>query len=189
MVGTIASVGDRRQAFLLAAIYLAGTSVGAAAVGALAGLIGELTHLPQLLGGVGGLASVALVAFLALAADARRASLPRLYLRRQVPSIWWTRRRRGVTALLWGVQLGIAPLTYMPSAVFYLLVWCALLLGPVLGAGALAGYGVARGINLVLVLVRSSAGRARDEAFFDATLVMRVMTAVVAVIALVRGLT
>ncbi|MEK6225513.1 MAG: hypothetical protein AABM40_04375 [Chloroflexota bacterium] len=180
---------DRRQAYVLAVIYLAGTSVGAAAVGAIAGLLGEFIHLPRLLGPVGGFASVALVAILALAADFRLPPLPPLYLRRQVPSIWWTRRRRGVTALMWGVQLGVAPLTYMPSAVFYLLLWCALLLGPLLGAVALAGYGVARGINLVLVLLRSNAGRLRDEAFPDATGVMRVITASVALIALMRGLT
>ncbi|MDQ2913454.1 MAG: hypothetical protein M3T56_09380 [Chloroflexota bacterium] len=92
-----------------------------------------------------------------------------------------------MTALLWGVQLGIAPLTYMPSAVFYLLMWCALLVGPVFGGCALAGYGAARGINLILVLSRSSASR--DEPFPDATGLLRVTTAVVALMALVRGLT
>jgi hypothetical protein len=150
MIGTIASVGDRRTARDLAVLFLVATAGSAALFGAALGAMGVSLNLhPTVL-------ELASVLILAVAT----AALGRLHLRlrapslpRQVPSIWWTTHDRRLVAAGWGAQLGIGFLTYLPGFGFYGLMLLALVGGPTLGFTIFATFGLVRGAQPALVVL------------------------------------
>lgn len=178
MVGTIASVVNRRHALALSARHLAGTVLAAAATGVIAGMIGSYASAATLLGPHWTALSVAVAAAVALAVDLRVLRTPYLYCRRQVQSIWWREGHEERAAFLWGIQLGIGPLTYLPSCSYYVLVWIAALLGPVLGGFVLGLYGLARGIHPALVTLLRPRHRVGEPLALDGTQALRVSMAI-----------
>jgi hypothetical protein len=152
MVETITPVvhgGSRARwaASLLA--HVAGATIAAAALGAMLGAAGALLGAPW---GAAGTALVAALGGLYLARELGVA-VPVPQLRRQVPEWWRTFFPPGVAAFLYGIGLGPGFLTYLSHGTLVVVAVAAVASGrPLLGAGLLAGFGLARGMSLVVAL-------------------------------------
>lgn len=150
MIGTIASVGDRRTARQLAILFLVATAGSAALFGGALGALGVTLNLhPTVLE----LASVLTFAMATTALGRLHVRLRAPSLPRQVPSIWWTTYDRRLVAVGWGAQLGVGFLTYLPGFGFYGLVLLALVGGPTLGLTIFASFGLIRGAQPALVVL------------------------------------
>jgi hypothetical protein len=151
MVETICPVVHGTRKWLVSvALFALGAVAAAAAVGLLLG-----AALP--LAGSGWLALVALVALVEGAAEARLLRLPVPQLRRQVPERWRERFPLPLTALLYGLGLGLGFATYIPVATLVVVaVGVAFLTGPLAGAAVMAAFGLGRAVALVVSTVRLS---------------------------------
>ncbi|MDX6533194.1 MAG: hypothetical protein QOF68_938 [Gaiellales bacterium] len=149
MVETICPVVHGTRKWLVSvALFALGAVAAAAAVGLLLG-----AALP--LGGEGWLAVVALVALVQAAAEARLLRLPALQVRRQVPEQWRVRFPLPLTALLYGLGLGLGFATYIPVATLLVVaVGVALVADPVVGAAVMAAFGLGRALALGVSTIR-----------------------------------
>lgn len=149
MLASITPLGERSRenrywltvsAFVLGAV-LAGTLLGAAL-----GLLGTLA--PAV--GPGTMAIAGCLGVAAFLMDARRLPWRLPTNRRQVNAMWIDTYRGTVYGFGFGAQLGLAVMTIVTSALTYLWMALALLLGSLEG-GALLGftYGLARGLAIV----------------------------------------
>ena len=115
-----------------------------ATTGAFAGLIAALLYFATPLPRIGGV-EVAVMAMIAGVADLAR--IRPLAVRRQVPHVWSRMFAPGTVALLYGARLGVAPLTILPTWLW----WAAFVGGAASGpaASALVGaaFGLARGLT------------------------------------------
>ena len=151
MVETIVPVvhGERRSRYLAAVVlHTLGTTVTAAAFGALLGGVGALLGAPW---GILGAALVAVVSLVYAVSETFRLGVPVPCRRRQVPE-WWRRFFSApVASLLYGVGLGVGFLTYLTYGTYVAVTVAALAVGdPLLGAALLAPFGLARGISVLL---------------------------------------
>src|SRR5215211_1149060 len=156
MVETITPVvhgGSRSRWGISLALHAIGAAVAAATVGLLLAGAGALLGVPW------GAPGVVLVVAAAAVYVARElgAPVPVPQLRRQVPDWWRTFFPPHVAALLYGLGLGPAFLTYLGHGTVVVVSVAAFASGrPLLGAALLAPFGVARGLGPVLAFgVRS----------------------------------
>jgi hypothetical protein len=164
MLASITPLGERgrRMRWELTAIaYVAGTLVGGAAVGALAGLVGSLT-----LSGASVAARVGLVIALLAAGLVLDALGVVPGPRRQVDESWLDRYRGSVYGFGFGVQLGAGVLTLVTTSAVYAVVGAEVATAS-LGAGAAIGAvaGAFRGLTLLAAWdVRGPSQLARFQA-------------------------
>jgi hypothetical protein len=128
-------------------LYTLGTTVSAAAFGAVLGALGWLIQAPW------GELSVALVGTTAVIYTVRELfglPIPIFDRRRQVPE-WWRDFYSGPTAaLLYGLSLGIGFLTFLTFGTFVVVSVSAFAWGsPWLGAAWCGSFGLARGVAVV----------------------------------------
>ncbi len=128
--------------------FVAGSTLGGAALGAVLGLAGE--GLGRLVAYRGRLGAVILLSAVALLIDvARRPTLLPSW-RRQVDERWMDEYRPWVYGLGWGAQLGAGVLTIVSSASTYLVLALAVLLGSLPASLALTtAFGLTRGLMLL----------------------------------------
>jgi hypothetical protein len=152
MVETITPVvygGRRRRWVLLLALHATGTTVAAAAFGGALAALGALLDAPW----DAGLMVVAGVAALYLA-EVVGARIPVPQLRRQVPNWWRSFFPPGVASFLYGVGLGVGFFTYLTRGTLVVVSVAALVSGdPLVGALALAPFGLARGVSASVAFV------------------------------------
>jgi len=151
MLSSITPLGERGRGNrwgVTVAWFVAGSTLGGAALGALLGLGGE--GLGGVVAGRERLGVVVALATAALAVDlSRRPGLPPSW-RRQVDERWMDDYRPWVYGLGWGAQLGTGVLTIVSSASTYLVVALAALLGSLPAGVALgATFGLTRGLTLL----------------------------------------
>jgi hypothetical protein len=151
MVSTIVPVvhGNRRRRYVASvALHTLGATVAAAAFGALLGGVGALLGAPW---GLVGIALVAVVSLVYAAREALGLRVPVPCRRRQVPQWWRTFFSPPVTALLYGLGLGVGFLTFLAYGTYVAVSVAALIAGdPLVGALMLAPFGVARGVSVLL---------------------------------------
>jgi hypothetical protein len=149
MVETICPVVHGTRKWLVSVVLFAfGAVTAAAAVGLLLG-----AALP--LAGAGWLAVVALFALVEAAAEARLLRLPLPQLRKQVPEHWRERFPLPLTAVLYGLGLGLGFATYIPVATLLVVaVGVALVTDPLVGAAVMAAFGLGRALAVGVSTVR-----------------------------------
>jgi hypothetical protein len=151
MLGSITPLGERSRGMswrVTATAFAAGSALGGAAVGGLAGLAGRPPA--HLLGRAPALGLLAVAAAAALVVDSGRTPLRRPTLRRQVDDRWLRVYRGWVYGAGFGVQLGTGLLTIVSTSAVYLTFLAAALAGGAL-AGSIVGlgFGLARAWTLV----------------------------------------
>ena len=146
MVETITPVvhgGRGRRWVGLLALHAAGATLAAAAFGAVLAAFGALLDAPWDVGR----AIVAAAAALYLA-EVFGARVPVPQLRRQVPNWWRSFFPFGIASFLYGVGLGVGFLTYLTRGTLVVVSIAAFVAGdPLVGALALAPFGLARGLT------------------------------------------
>ena len=146
MVETITPVvhgGRGRRWVALLALHAAGATAAAAAFGAVLAALGVLLDTPW----DAGMAVVAALAAVYLA-EAIGARIPVPQLRRQVPNWWRSFFPFGVASFLYGVGLGAGFFTYLTRGTLVVVSAVAFVSGdPLVGALALAPFGLARGLS------------------------------------------
>jgi hypothetical protein len=151
MLSSITPFGERgrnNRFAVVATFFVAGSLVGGAGVGALAGAVGALV-VPSSTLFAG--AVIAVAALAGAATDAHLAGLRLPTIKRQVDENWLNRYRGWVYGLGFGLQLGTALATIVSSAAVYLMLVAALLTRSVV-AGAVIGvvFGAVRGGSILL---------------------------------------
>src|SRR5882724_635026 len=151
MVGTICPmVHGARQAHQKIAIIVThalGSTVGAAIVGMIAGMIGNMLQFPRF--GASGLTLVGVFSTIYALGDGTFADLPHPQSSLRVPPDW---RRFGpvLAALFYGLALGVAVGTPIQVSSFYIvLVWSAALGKPFIAAAVFLGFGIGRVIPIL----------------------------------------
>jgi hypothetical protein len=155
MVETISPVvyGTRARWLGSLALHAVGAAATAAAFGALVAAAGSVLGAPW--GRAGALAVVA-IAVLYAARELLGVPVPVPQLRRQVPDWWRTFFGRPLAAFLYGAGLGVGFLTYLGHGTLVVVaVGIAATGRPLVGALAMAPFGLARGIA-PLVAARAS---------------------------------
>jgi sulfite exporter TauE/SafE len=169
MVGTILPIvygarANERQP-TAHVVHAFGSAIGAGVIGATLALVGRvlLSAAPSSTYGPTAAGVAGTVAALYVWHEIGVVRLPMPQVPRQVPASWRFRFAPTAMSLAYGVVLGAGVFTHVWTASFYVLaVWVALTANPLAGGVALAAFGLARAIP-VLVL-----GRRRsdvDEAF------------------------
>jgi hypothetical protein len=154
MVETISPVvyGTRAKWLGSLALHAAGATVTAAAFGVAVAAAGSLLGAPW---GRAGALAVAAIAVLYVARELLGLPIPVPQLRRQVPDWWRTFFGRPLAAFLYGAGLGVGFLTYLGHGTLVVVaVGIAATGRPLIGALAMAPFGLARGIA-PLVAVRA----------------------------------
>jgi hypothetical protein len=149
MVETIVPVVHGTRTWLWSILLF---GLGAVSAAALVGLV-----LGAALPAGGGTAALAVAAFAAAeaAAELGVVRLPVPQVRRQVPERWRERYPQPLTALLYGLGLGLGFATYLPVATLIVVAaGVAALAGPLSGAAVLAGFGIGRTLVLAVATVR-----------------------------------
>lgn len=151
MLSSITPLGERgrNNRFAVAAsFFIAGSLLGGAAIGFVAGSFGTLLvpRVPMVDGAV-----IALLALSGAALDGRVGGLRLPTIKRQVDERWLQKYRSWVYGLGFGVQLGTGLATIVSSAAVYLMVVAALLTRSVV-AGTVIGliFGLVRGASILL---------------------------------------
>src|SRR5918999_5959295 len=156
MVETISPVvyGTRTRWVGALALHAAGAAVTAAAFGAAVAAVAALLGAPW---DRAGATMVAGIAVLYLARELTGIRIPGPQLRRQVPDWWRTYFGRPVAAFLYGAGLGVGFLTFLGHGTLVAVTVGVASTGrPLLGALAMAPFGLARGLA-PLVAARSKA--------------------------------
>lgn len=167
MIGTIASVGDRREALILATLFWGASASAALAVGLAAAQAGELAS--PLRSALIAVIPLGTVAAILIDRHGLRLRLP--FLHRQVSSRHWEYSHTGA-ALRWGVELGVGLATFVSSAgLFVLLLSCALVAPPV-GAMPMLAFGFVRGAQpfVAVALGATAAERVSAKPFVPVAL-------------------
>jgi hypothetical protein len=103
--------------------------------------------------GSAGYVLIALTALIYFAREAFGAPIPLPQLRRQVPEWWRAFYSRNVAALLYGLGLGIAFMTYLSFGTFVVVAVGALASGhPGSGAIIVGAFGLARALSVVVAI-------------------------------------
>jgi len=149
MVETISPVvhgGRNRNYWTTIALHTLGATASAGLLGALLGAAGWVLGAPW---GSAGYVLIALTALIYFAREAFGAPIPLPQLRRQVPEWWRAFYSRNVAALLYGLGLGIAFMTYLSFGTFVVVAVGALATGhPGLGALIVGAFGLSRGFSI-----------------------------------------
>jgi MFS family permease len=151
MLSSITPLGERgrnNRFAVAAAFFIAGSLLGGAVVGVIAGGLGQLVVPDE------PTVSAAVIAALALAGallDAHVAGLRLPTIKRQVDERWLQKYRSWVYGLGYGAQLGTGLATIVSSAAVYLMLVAAVLTRS-LGAGTAIGatFGLVRGASILL---------------------------------------
>jgi MFS family permease len=166
MLSSITPFGERARGHrygLTCAWFVAGSTVGGAAMGGLAAL-GALAVRPLGDGATAWLLAVGVLgAVVCAASDARVGPVRLPTLPRQVDEAWLDTYRRWIYAAGFGVQIGAGFTTYVMTAANYLLVLLAVLSGS--PAWALATglvFGVTRGLVVTVGSWATTPARLRD---------------------------
>ncbi|HEV3227381.1 MAG TPA: hypothetical protein VGZ52_11120 [Acidimicrobiales bacterium] len=151
MLSSITPLGERgrNNRFAVAAsFFIAGSLLGGAATGLVAGGVGDLV-LPRERALDGAL--IVTLALAGAALDARVAGRRLPTITRQVDERWLQKYRNWVYGFGFGVQLGTGVATIVSSAAVYLMVIAAVLTRSVI-AGAAIGFtfGLVRGLSILL---------------------------------------
>jgi sulfite exporter TauE/SafE len=152
MLTSISPLGERARGnrfTVTAAAHVAGSGIGGAAVGAVAGLIGWalLSPLDRTVASGTALAVVAVATLAAVALD--HVGVPTVH--RQVDERWIGAYRGWVYGAGFGLQLGVGVITIVPSNVVYAaLVGAATTGSPAAGAAVGLVFGVVRGVAVLL---------------------------------------
>ncbi len=152
MLASISPVGEasRKQRWTVTVTaYTVGSTVAGGSLGAVLGGLGGLGGYDP--SGPVPLAVLAVAALLAAVADRAGPPRPLGGWRRQVDERWLTEYRGWVYGAGYGLQLGAAVLTIVPTTAIYVVLLAAVLSGN-LGAGAVIGasFGLVRALPLVL---------------------------------------
>ncbi len=161
MVETITPVvyGRTRRYVLAVALHTFGAGLSAAILGAALGGLGALLGAPW---GNAGLAVVVGVALVYLVREVTRWPIPTFDRGVQVPEWWRSFFSPPISALLYGLGLGIAFATFLSFGTFVVVAVAALVSGdPLIGAAICAPFGLARGLSVAV------SARARDEEEVD----------------------
>lgn len=153
MLASISPVGEasRHQRWsITTSAYTLASAIGGALIGGLIGGVGSLVGVAAL-PVAWLLAVIAVVSVLGAAIDAGWLAVPLPSWRRQVDERWLTSYRGWVYGAGYGLQLGIAVVTIISSAVTYAALLTAFLVGSV-QAGAAIGltFGIVRAVPLLL---------------------------------------
>jgi MFS family permease len=153
MLSTLTPYSERARGNRYAATvswFVAGAALGGAALGALISGLAALVALTSLsTGSVAAIAAVAAV--VCIASDYRVCGLHLPLVPRQVNEQWVSRYRRWVYALSFGAQIGVGISTYVMTAAVYLMVVLGALTGsPLLSWLIGVGFGVTRGLAILL---------------------------------------
>lgn len=150
MVETITPVvhGGRRGRWATAvALHIAGAAIGAAALGAVLGVVGRVLGAPW--GSVGAWFVVAVAAAYA-ARELLGAPLPLPDRKRQVPEWWRTFFGPLTASFLYGLGLGVGFLTYLRHGTLVAVAALAIVAGePVTGALVVLPFGLARALTVI----------------------------------------
>lgn len=155
MLGSITPLGERSRRSrwgLTVAAYVAGSVLGGAATGAIAGSLGRAAAAVLHLGPGQVLMALGMVALGAATLDVARTGEPAPGLRRQVNDAWMYEYRGWVYGLAFGAQLGAGVATVVSTAAVYAAFAAAVLSGSIRG-GMLVGlaFAVARAVPLLTV--------------------------------------
>jgi len=158
MVGTILPIvhGEQLQGKrpVTLWLYALGNLLGAIALGAVAGGLGYA---------VAGLATSALPSAISVSLtgalgliyslrDVQLVPIPAPQFRKQVPAKWRMTLPIRLTALLYGIGLGIGFATFVTASTLYVVVgWAMLTASPLLGALALAIFGLGRSLPMFML--------------------------------------
>lgn len=152
MIETITPVvhGGRRGGYVWSVIlHVFGTTVAAAFLGLVLGGLGKLAR--EVIDARVLVGAVALVALAYFVREAFRVPVPIPDRHRQVPEWWRTFFSPPVTALFYGLGLGVGFLTFLSFGTFVAVTVGAFAMGdPLKGALVTAPFGLARGLSVVL---------------------------------------
>jgi hypothetical protein len=166
MLSTITPFGERSRGHryaVTAAWFVAGATLGGATLGAAAAGLAAVVAAAGLAARPGWLAAgVAIAALLAAAVDAGVFGEVIPIWRRQVDDRWLARYRPWVYGLGFGWQIGVGVATYiMTAAVFLVVLLAALTADPFVAVGLGTGFGVVRGLAVLLTARADSPARLR----------------------------
>src|SRR5438270_11782423 len=160
MVQTITPVvhgGGRARWMGSVAAHTLGTTVSAAALGAVLGGIGALAGAPW---GRTGTVVVAVVAFVYAIRELARVPVPLPNLHRQVPEWWRAFFSPPVSSFLYGLGLGVGFVTYLSFGTLVAAAAVAVASGsPLTGLAIVAPFGLARGLSVLVAAPATSPGR------------------------------
>jgi hypothetical protein len=162
MVETITPVvhGGRGRWAGALALHVLGATLAAGVFGAILGGIGMLLGAPW---GRAGAVAVAVAAFVYTLHELTRVTVTVPQLRRQVPEWWRTFFSPPLTALLYGVGLGVGFLTYLGHGTLVVVAAAAIAIGdPWWGAVLVGTFGLARGASAILAYGVDSEEAGRD---------------------------
>src|SRR5215216_698498 len=139
-------------------IHTLGNLVGGAVFGWVLGLLGA-TFIQPALSIWHGLVVLLITGLFALAYSIHELRLFRLVSPQfdwQVPSRWRYTLPPRLTALLYGLGLGVGVLTRIPLSTFYVAaIWAFLVANPLLSACCMTIYGLGRALPLLVISLRS----------------------------------
>ena len=149
MLGTISPLGERARGnswHVTTIFYVGGTIVGGVTIGAVFGLAGSIIVGPRELPWI-----LAIAIFLGVVWDAGLVQVRLPSTHRQVNDVWVNKYRGWAYGFGFGIQLGAGVLTIVKSTAIYLVLLACALSGGAL-AGALLGglFGLLRGMSLLL---------------------------------------
>ena len=151
MLSSITPLGERgrnNRFAVAAAFFIAGSLLGGAAIGFIAGGLGQLVVPDQ---PTAAAAVIAALALIGAALDAHVAGLRLPTIKRQVDERWLQKYRGWVYGFGFGAQLGTGLATIVSSAAVYVMVAAALLTRSI-AAGTVIGvtFGLVRGASILL---------------------------------------
>jgi len=151
MLSSITPLGERgrnNRFAVAAAFFIAGSLLGGAAIGFLAGVLGRLVVPDQ---PTAAAAVIAALALIGAGLDAHIAGLRLPTIKRQVDERWLHKYRGWVYGFGFGAQLGTGLATIVSSAAVYVMVAAALMTRSIT-AGTIIGviFGVVRGGSILL---------------------------------------
>src|ERR1041385_5037873 len=165
MIGQIGHFGkvSLRVGIISSLLYTLGMTLGAAIIGAALGTVGLGVRWIFDLGydshARGILLVVALAALIGGLRDLRVLRLPLPQPFKQVPFYWLQVFGPYKTGFLWGLFIGLAFSTMIGFSLYYVLAFWVLLIGqPLVGATALAIYGLTQGLLLLVEMQVITAG-------------------------------
>jgi hypothetical protein len=151
MVETITPVvhgGSRKRWAAVLGLHVLGATLSAAALGAALGALGTVLGAPW---GAAGAVIVTLLAVLYLSREAFGVQVPIPDARRQVPQWWREAFSPGTTGFLYGLGLGVGFATHLGHGTLVVVAAVSMAGGdPLLGAVALAAFGVARSTGVAV---------------------------------------
>lgn len=158
MLASITPLGERSRGnryWLTVGAFIAGAAAGGVLLGGALGLLGS----PLALDARTALVVAGCLSVVACLSDTGRLPWPLPTTRRQVNAMWIDTYRGGIYGFGFGVQLGVAVVTIVTSALTYLWMVIAVLLGsPAVGAILGVAFGLVRGLA-ILPSARVTSGR------------------------------